>query len=1420
MHIKSHPNSPFILTINTRRNPIDPPPNSPKHPQTMDKLCQTVLNLATSKVTHSLAPSQISALQNRLLDIFSSLKTPTHPTYSSMILDAIKELNKKGRSTTKEMILENIIENNKGLPWAHKRYLEHHLCKLCESGELNYDSDGSYNSPDTMRRKRSRKLLRRSVVSAVKGDVDEDVMQELNDSHVGFQEDACEELGRGKRKRKHKRSFVFDDEDEEEGVETRVALKEVNVETRNGVLLLESSRECRSVDCVDFTAGRVESKLDVEHPKEANGLVEHEISEGVKGSENVVTIPVPQGEVMKSNDGNVGSLVAPLVSVSDIEMIDAAGIAVEKSVLKETKPNPCDNELMIVPYVGNLENSVVGKAIIPLLESKGAAIVCGLFCEKSEIPKKKRLAYLQRRRRSKSTPEKAKASDSSGQRSLETKLKRKSQSPKSKGVTLREDGSAKLGSTHPSHLESISMEDEETLTQLIQKCGHRKKHGMPGIFKDASPLASSKAGNQLPKEPPSLEMSVDLAPTVEKESASTNGTEKQFHVRVSMPNKKCDDVEVNVIRKPSSSFSVEAGTKSLEGPDNQQPIISNSTTSCHTCQPDFDDVKHQERQTQLSHDLQCALGGGSQSIVEGPEVQCLEEPSKPKETADGFITPSLLVELRQQEVGPSEPTGSQSIVEGLEVQCLEESSKPKETTDGLITPSLLVELHQQEVETSEPMGSQSIVEGPKVQCLDESSKPKETTDGLITPSLLVELHQQQVGPSESTGSQSIVEGPKVQCLDESSKPKETTDGLITPSLLVELYQQQVGPSESTGSQSIVEGPKVQCLEESAKSKETTDGLITSSLLVELHQQQVGPFEPTGSQNVNKGPKVQCPEKSSKPKEITDGFVTPLLLPKLHQQEVGPSEQTGHCGSDNQQSELIIKPIRAGSSSQLSELLREDNEEHSQHEVRHEVLEPPIAMFVNAKIHVSDQFPHQENKDDQERPLKLTEATPEDEVCSSGFKNGMWEGLSELTSQQRSHQLNEQLENSQLQKRGRGRPRKSNKPTVQDAADSAIQPSQQNFFLLKYNGKVRTRNQISAMKDAGDVSEPYLKEQEQLSETETPQHLPNENTELEIVSQMITSNSKEVSAETMDSKGRCKKDMSEPSPRPRGRPKKEKNNNSAKDLPSQHHNKKEKRGRPRLQKANKNDVDFMSSSQQQSHQNFGSQTRQQQDSRKAQSPEKGVTKGGSAPSYLRCPEEGDIKLSSHAVPEASSTQSPVDLKESLPAASDHVSCPDSAVSAVAFSDASTYFPHQSSQQGKDWNHPRRRSTRNSETPKTILNSQDDKQHDLNLSIHHFVAKESLDSENEVHDKPIGMKQTELPLDNKIPLEGRLPPSVPVTRPSNNQHDQGQQPESYDHDQSCEKMENHLKLPKITSKAVPVHVPLSSKDQLRSRFKHQS
>ncbi|GAB2254671.1 hypothetical protein Droror1_Dr00022480 [Drosera rotundifolia] len=118
----------------------------------LDKLRDAVVSRLAAE---SVSAHQISLIGRRLDDIVPVIRTPTHPTYSFMIYTAIKELNEE-EGSSQEAISEYIVGKFKDLPWAHERYLGHHLGQLCDAGEIVFFSGKGYSFPGLFRKRRDK----------------------------------------------------------------------------------------------------------------------------------------------------------------------------------------------------------------------------------------------------------------------------------------------------------------------------------------------------------------------------------------------------------------------------------------------------------------------------------------------------------------------------------------------------------------------------------------------------------------------------------------------------------------------------------------------------------------------------------------------------------------------------------------------------------------------------------------------------------------------------------------------------------------------------------------------------------------------------------------------------------------------------------------------------------------------------------------------------------------------------------------------------------------------------------------------------------------------------------------------------------------------------------------------------------------
>lgn len=114
-----------------------------KRARHMNEFKDAVIALASSKTTKHLTSDQMTYLEQRLHESFHLFRPPSHPTYAAMIEKAILDLNEEGGSR-EESISRFIRSEYEDLPWAHSRFLSHHLKKLTESEEIVVTSDRRY----------------------------------------------------------------------------------------------------------------------------------------------------------------------------------------------------------------------------------------------------------------------------------------------------------------------------------------------------------------------------------------------------------------------------------------------------------------------------------------------------------------------------------------------------------------------------------------------------------------------------------------------------------------------------------------------------------------------------------------------------------------------------------------------------------------------------------------------------------------------------------------------------------------------------------------------------------------------------------------------------------------------------------------------------------------------------------------------------------------------------------------------------------------------------------------------------------------------------------------------------------------------------------------------------------------------------
>lgn len=133
-----------------------------KQKRNMDKLKKAVLGAMTLDSATPLSEETKKCIEKRLLQLFPVIRTPDHPPYAWMILDAIKTLKEKRGSSEKS--LSEFIKSNHEVPWAHSSYLSHHLCKLAQNGDIVVTSDDHYmiptGNPNPKRKEKQQKRKR------------------------------------------------------------------------------------------------------------------------------------------------------------------------------------------------------------------------------------------------------------------------------------------------------------------------------------------------------------------------------------------------------------------------------------------------------------------------------------------------------------------------------------------------------------------------------------------------------------------------------------------------------------------------------------------------------------------------------------------------------------------------------------------------------------------------------------------------------------------------------------------------------------------------------------------------------------------------------------------------------------------------------------------------------------------------------------------------------------------------------------------------------------------------------------------------------------------------------------------------------------------------------------------------------------
>ncbi|XP_059644623.1 uncharacterized protein LOC132286320 [Cornus florida] len=110
----------------------------------MENFRAAVMEMASRHPSKPLTEARKCLIDKRIREFFAHTPSPPdHPPHSAMIHGALQELNEEGGSS-EESISNFIRKEYKELPWAHSIFLNHHLGKLCVSGEIVLTRDNSY----------------------------------------------------------------------------------------------------------------------------------------------------------------------------------------------------------------------------------------------------------------------------------------------------------------------------------------------------------------------------------------------------------------------------------------------------------------------------------------------------------------------------------------------------------------------------------------------------------------------------------------------------------------------------------------------------------------------------------------------------------------------------------------------------------------------------------------------------------------------------------------------------------------------------------------------------------------------------------------------------------------------------------------------------------------------------------------------------------------------------------------------------------------------------------------------------------------------------------------------------------------------------------------------------------------------------
>lgn len=355
-----------------------------------------------------------------------------------MIFEAIAELNEEDGSS-ENSISKYIVSNFDDLPWAHRRYLSHHLNNLYRNGELAITASRRYTIPgfvaDSTKRRRGRLKSKGGKQIWDHDDTGEVNLVKWRENMVIENQSAFSEDVVGERQVKHKRRSLIILEEEEEPSDADVAgVQELDVSTRPEIQ--ETEGQDRQIEKGgEFCEGGTEniaSGLDLqvaevcEKIEQEKGSVSGDKEDGIGVSEikkyeeqhqrkeqqghasgNETEGGVPRSETFKEQlllEEQPDIITHEQYLLENGKNVDAEGkldpqqMNGKKSVPEEYQVpvateillldyHQTGTELMVVPSTGDMKPQAVEVKKRRVLERINCELVCGLPVSVPERPK-------------------------------------------------------------------------------------------------------------------------------------------------------------------------------------------------------------------------------------------------------------------------------------------------------------------------------------------------------------------------------------------------------------------------------------------------------------------------------------------------------------------------------------------------------------------------------------------------------------------------------------------------------------------------------------------------------------------------------------------------------------------------------------------------------------------------------------------------------------------------------------------------------------------------------------------------------------------------------------------------------------------------------------------------------------------------